>query len=322
MPPITRSAAAATPSSSSSPPRPTLAPLHPPIHLNHPRILIFTVIHALALAGLCVHVPTAHRYTLWFAAALYGFGGFGVTIGLHRLWAHRSFEAALPIRALLMCASSVANQGSIVHWVRDHRVHHRYSETAADPHDATRGLFFSHIGWLLVRKRPEVIAAGNKVDMSDVLADPVVQFESRYYNTMVTTCCFVLPTLIPWWGWGERPWTAFLVAGILRMVLLWHATWCVNSLAHTFGQRPYSRALRGPAENPLVSVVSLGEGWHDWHHAFPYDYACSETGWVFNPSKWVIDGWAWLGWVWGRKRGVGVWERRRERMREKLGQSL
>lgn len=280
---------------------------------NHPRILAFTILHTLALFALLFHVPRAHAYTLWFAIALYVFGGFGVTIGLHRLWSHRSFQACTPLRAVLLCASSVANQGSIAHWVRDHRVHHRHSETTSDPHDATRGLFFSHIGWLLLRKPPQVIEAGKAIDMSDILSDPVVQFENQFYTPMVMLWCFGIPTVVPWWCWGERLWTAFLVAGVLRLVSLWHATWCVNSFAHAYGTRPYSRNQRGPAENPFVAVVSLGEGWHDWHHAFPYDYACSETNREWNPSKWVIDGCANMGWAWGRKRGTGVWAMRKGR---------
>ena len=277
------------------------------------KLVILLAIHCLAIAALYKYVRIAQWKTICFAVLLYVLGGFGVTVGLHRLWSHRSFKAALPFRILLMCASSLANQGSIVHWVRDHRVHHRYAETVADPHDATQGLFFSHIGWLLVEKHPEVINAGHKIDMSDMLVDPVVQFESKYYHLLVPTFCFILPTIIPWTLWGESLCTAFMVAGVLRLVLLLHATWCVNSLAHTFGKRPYSKATRGPAENMLVSIMSLGEGWHDWHHAYPYDYACSETDYVFNPSKWLIDGCAKMGWVWDRKRGTRAWERRQSK---------
>ena len=284
--------------------------------LHHSRIVAFTVLHAFAVYACLYHVPRAHPYTLWFAVCLYVFGGFGVTIGLHRLWSHRSFQACTALRAVLLCASSVANQGSITHWVRDHRVHHRHSETTADPHDATRGLFFSHIGWLLVRKHPQVIEAGRAIDMSDVLSDPVVQFENRFYTPMVLLWCFVIPAVVPWWCWGERLCTAFLIAGALRLVLLLHVTWCVNSFAHAYGTRPYSRNRRGPAENPFVAVVSFGEGWHDWHHAFPHDYACSETNGVWNPSKWVIDGCAMMGWVWGRKRATEVWTIRKKRWKD------
>ena len=283
------------------------------VKIKKSKVVSFFLIHCLASVALCVYVQVAHWKTIWFAILLYVIGAFGVTIGLHRLWSHRSFKAVLPLRVILLCASSIANQGSIIHWVRDHRVHHRYAETVADPHDATRGLFFSHIGWLLVYKDQAVIDAGLEMDLSDVLADPVVQFECKYYHLLVLLFCFVLPTIIPWYIWGESLCTAFMVAGVLRLVLLLHATWCVNSLAHTYGTRPYSNTSRGPAENMLVSILSMGEGWHDWHHAYPYDYACSERGYVFNPSKWVIDGFAKIGWVWDRKRGTRAWERRQSK---------
>lgn len=101
----------------------------------------------------------------FFALFMFFITTLGIGAGAHRLWSHRSYKAREPLRLFLMMANSVANQGSILHWCRDHRVHHRHSETTADPHDATRGMFFAHMGWLFLEKHPKVIEAGKDVGL-------------------------------------------------------------------------------------------------------------------------------------------------------------
>lgn len=109
-----------------------------------------------------------------------GIGGLGVTGGAHRLWSHRSYKATTPMRIILMLCFSLSGQNTLYDWVRDHRVHHKFSETDADPHNSNRGFFFAHVGWLMMHKHPEVIKKGNLLDMSDILNDPVVQFHQKY----------------------------------------------------------------------------------------------------------------------------------------------
>lgn len=119
-------------------------------------------------------------FSIFFKAfVLYVVSGLGITAGAHRLWAHRSYKAKWPLRVLLVAFNTVAFQDAAFHWARDHRVHHKYSETDADPHNATRGFFFSHIGWLLCKKHPEVKAKGKGVDLSDLRADPVLMFQKK-----------------------------------------------------------------------------------------------------------------------------------------------
>jgi len=118
---------------------------------NWPMIIYISLVHIAASIGV-LRVLDCKWQTLWLAFWLWPVTGLGITAGVHRLWAHRSYNAKTPYRILLMLFNSIANQGSIYHWSRDHRVHHKYSETDADPHNATRGLFFSHMGWLLVKK--------------------------------------------------------------------------------------------------------------------------------------------------------------------------
>ena len=128
------------------------------------------------------------------------------------------------------------------------------------------------MGWLMVKKHPEVIAKGRQIDLSDVLADPIVRFQRRYYIPLTLLCWGLLPTLAPVYLFGERPLYAFMFCVMFRYVYVLHATWNVNSAAHLFGNRPYSVKIN-PRENKVVSYVSFGEGQHNYHHSWPWDYS-------------------------------------------------
>ena len=219
-----------------------------------------------------------------------------------------------------MLCNTIANQGSIYHWSRDHRVHHKYSETEADPHNATRGFFFAHMGWLFLKKDPSVIKAGRELDYTDLNEDAAVMFQKKLDPWFALYMCFVMPAQVASYFWGEDFWAAFFVAGALRYVWVLHCTWLVNSAAHLYGDHPYD-TLSYPAENPFVAWFAVGEGWHNWHHKYPFDYAASEFGVSsqFNPSKLFIDVLAAFGLVWGRKRATGAWamgKSRRDREKE------
>lgn len=213
-----------------------------------------------------------------------------------------------------MLCNSIANQGSIYHWSRDHRVHHKFVETDADPHNALRGFFFAHMGWLLVKKHPNVIKAGRGMDFSDLLEDPLVRFQKAVDPWFSLYMCYVMPAQVASYGWGENFWTAFLVAGGFRYCCVLHFTWLVNSAAHLMGDHPYDMDVY-PAENPIVAFFAVGEGWHNWHHKYPFDYATSEFGVSsqFNPSKLVIDACAALGLAWNLKRATSAWAMARAR---------
>lgn len=116
------------------------------------------------------------KFVFWFAGNM---TAYGTTVGAHRLFTHRTFKANLPLRILLMVSSTMAFQNDILVWARDHRVHHKYTDTNADPHNSKRGLFFSHIGWLMCSKHPDIKKFGSRIDMSDLESDPVVQFQKK-----------------------------------------------------------------------------------------------------------------------------------------------
>jgi len=273
-----------------------------------------TFVHVLALCGL-FYLPYCSTPTLWWAFVLWPITGFGITGGAHRLWSHRSYTASAPYRSVVMIANSIANQGSIWHWARDHRTHHFHSETVADPHDAIRGFLFAHIGWLYLKKDKRVAEAGAMVNMDDLRADGPVMLQKKYDPWWNIFWCFFFPAIVASYGWGEKFWTGFFVPGALRYIWVLHCTWLVNSAAHLWGERPYDPASN-PAENPIVTIAAMGEGWHNWHHKYPFDYAASEYGVMrqFNPTKMVIDACAAVGLVSERKRATGMWARERAKM--------
>lgn len=120
-------------------------------------------------------------------------------------------------------------------------MHHKYSETDADPHNANRGFFFSHVGWLMMLKHPEVLRRGRQIDMTDIVSDPVIQFHQKYFYWLKVILCFVLPTLVPVYFWNDSWYHAFVTQCLFRYVCSLNFTWSVNSAAHLWGSRPYDK---------------------------------------------------------------------------------
>mmetsp|Transcript_20169 Transcript_20169/g.60152 ORF Transcript_20169/g.60152 Transcript_20169/m.60152 type:complete len:197 (+) Transcript_20169:571-1161(+) len=169
------------------------------------------------------------------------------------------------------------------------------------------------MGWLLVKKHPQVVVEGKKLNFVDLERDGFVMFQKALDPWFTMFMCFLFPGVVAALGWGEDFWNAVWVAGALRYIFVLHATWCVNSAAHIFGDHPYDE--QWPAENPFVSFVAVGEGWHNWHHKYPYDYAASEFGVMsqFNPTKLFIDVACVLGLASNRKRATTSWERTKQK---------
>jgi len=267
--------------------------------------LMFSM-HAFALWGTVLLWSHPLFYTMWAQAwILYPVTGMlGITAGAHRLWSHRSYSAHFPARALMMIFNSIANQSTIYHWARDHRVHHAKSDTEADPHDITRGFFYAHMGWLLLKKAKAVKIAGKEIDCADLLKDPCVWIQHVCDPWWNLAWSFGMPTAF-WWYMYDEALLGFLVLGAARWLLCLHATWCVNSVAHTMGPRPYEASMY-PTESWFTTIVAVGEGWHNWHHTYPYDYSASELGFMsqVNPTTMWIDFLALIGQAYGRKKAT------------------
>ncbi|XP_050676343.1 acyl-CoA Delta(11) desaturase-like [Leptidea sinapis] len=245
----------------------------------------------------CYHYALPVKWqTVGFAMFMFLLSGFGITGGAHRLWTHKSYKATLPLKLFLLGAFASAGQNSLLQWVRDHRVHHKYSDTEADPHNANRGLFFSHIGWLMLKKNDQVLARGKQMDMSDITGDPILRFYNKHFAYFKLMLCFVLPTTMSMLLWGENWRCAIAWQCFLRFLIMFHCELTVNSLAHAYGYKPYNKNIV-PSENRFVATVTLGEGWHNYHHMFPFDYKAAEHFDPFNWCTYFINFFRSIGWA-------------------------
>lgn len=233
----------------------------------------------------------------WLAfGVLLALGGMSITVGYHRLWAHRTFKARAPLRLFLAILGAMALQNSIYNWSARHRVHHRYvDDTGRDPHSARSGFWHAHMGWML-RNWPASEADYSRA--KDLTKDAIVMWQHRHYWTLVWVTNLGLPLLLGLWAGDVIG--MLLLAGVLRLVLSHHFTFFINSLAHMWGRRPYSDENTA-VDNGMVALVTWGEGYHNYHHAFPGDYRNGVRWWQYDPSKWFINLCAWIGLVRDRR---------------------
>lgn len=174
---------------------------------------------------------------------------------------------------------------SIINWSRDHRAHHRYTDTADDPYSVHRGLFYAHIGWLVFRRD---FKDRGHVDISDLMKEPVVVWQHEHYTVVAIFMAYILPCCIGGF-WGDW-WGGFIYAGIIRAFLVQQSTFCVNSIAHWVGDHTYDDR-NSPRDHMLTALITLGEGYHNFHHEFPSDYRNAITWYQYDPTKWMI--WLW-----------------------------
>ena len=233
----------------------------------------------------------------WIAfAVLLGAGGMSITTGYHRMWSHRTFKARWPVRLALAIFGGMALQNSILVWAARHRIHHRHvDDVERDPYSIKSGFWHAHIGWML-RAWPT-----SEIDYSqvrDLERDPIVMWQHRNYWKLVWSTNLGIPLALGWMT-GDIV-GMLLLAGVLRLVVSHHFTFFINSLAHTWGKRPYSEDNTA-VDNGLVALVTWGEGYHNYHHAFQADYRNGIRWWQYDPSKWLINLLAWTGLVYDRK---------------------
>uniref|UniRef100_A0A6A7G5A3 Delta(9)-fatty-acid desaturase fat-7-like n=2 Tax=Hirondellea gigas TaxID=1518452 RepID=A0A6A7G5A3_9CRUS len=253
-------------------------------------VFSLVVFHVIAFYGLYLCFTFQFKWQSGVFTFFYAYaGGLGITMGTHRLWTHRAFAAHWAVRVCLMCMNCIAFQESIYLWSQNHRVHHKWSDTDRDFTNSRRGFFFAHMGWKMYQTHPEVIKGRKMVDCSDLLGDPVVKFQHDYYYYVALPICFVIPTLLPMYFWNETFIVAFTLCTCARLAITFHSTWCINSVAHLYGYKPYDKSLYA-FENKILGPFALGEGWHNYHHAFPRDYRASEIdGWGQNVTTKIIE---------------------------------
>lgn len=216
--------------------------------------------------------------------------GLAVTGGYHRLFAHRSYQANTVVKLFHLLFGAAACQNSALKWASDHRYHHAFTEQEKDPYNINKGFFYAHMGWIF-HKEPESRTLDNVKDLSK---DLLVRWQHRHY---VKTAIFMgggIPLLIGYFL-GDF-WGCFLLAGVTRTVLVHHATFLINSLCHSVGERPYS--LQDTArDNTFAAFLTYGEGYHNYHHQFPYDYRNGIRWYHWDPTKWFIKSLETVGWA-------------------------
>ena len=237
----------------------------------------------------------------WQVWAIFAFfmawNGLSIAVGYHRLWSHRTYQAHPIVKWFFLICGTLAVQGSVFDWCAGHRLHHRHvDDIYQDPYSAKRGFWFSHIGWML-KNYP----SGNYdyKNIPDLKADPVLVAQDKYYALWILLANIGLPALFGWMV-GDIAGTLVL-AGLLRLVLSHHFTFFINSLCHMFGTRPYTDTNTA-RDNPILAIFTWGEGYHNYHHFFQYDYRNGVKWWQYDPSKWIIYGLSKIGLTWDLKR--------------------
>lgn len=263
----------------------------PPLLLTN--ILVFIITGAIALIATPLWIIENGISTAQIVAAvvLFFFTGMSITAGYHRLWSHKAYQAKLPVRVILAIGGAMALQNSILHWASDHRQHHRHvDDNDKDPYSAKRGLWFSHIGWMLREYQ------GNRYtdysNCKDLQKDNVVMWQHNHYLPIVLVANFGITGLLGWLA-GDII-GMVLIAGVLRLVVVHHVTFFINSLAHFWGSQPFTDKNTA-RDNAVLAWFTFGEGYHNFHHIFEYDYRNGIRWWQYDPTKWLIKGLSYIG---------------------------
>ncbi|NJN85608.1 MAG: acyl-CoA desaturase [Leptolyngbyaceae cyanobacterium SL_7_1] len=212
--------------------------------------------------------------------------GVGITLGWHRLLTHRSFQTPKWLEYILVFCGTLAMQGGPIWWVGLHRHHHLYSDQDVDHHDSSKGFWWSHMEWMFYKVPVEREIPRFTKDIAD---DPIYQFQDKYFYWIQAVFVFVLYLIggLPFLVWG----------GIIRLVLVYHTTWLVNSATHTFGYRTYESGDRS-TNCWWVALLAYGEGWHNNHHTFQYSARHGLKWWEFDATWIMIQVLQQLGLAW------------------------
>jgi stearoyl-CoA desaturase (delta-9 desaturase) len=225
----------------------------------------------------------------WFQVALFfalmAATGFSITLGYHRLFSHITFQASWPVRFFTLLFGAAAFENSVVMWASEHRRHHKYVDhDEADPYSISKGFWYAHIGWLLFKLKPDPPFD----NVADLQKDPLIRLQHRYIHLLAIVMGFVFPAVLGgiWNGWSGAL-GGFLIAGIARVVCVQHTTFLINSACHVMGRQPYSTKCSA-RDSWLLAMFTFGEGYHNYHHEFQYDYRNGVRPWHIDPTKWII----------------------------------
>lgn len=254
--------------------------------INWLNVAIVGMPHLMLLLALFVLEIPVQAKTLAVAVAIYFFNGIGITAGYHRMFSHRACVAKPWVQALFLFMGAGAFQGSAKWWCRNHRIHHNYIDTDKDPYNAKRGFFFSHIGWIIMKQDYRALGY---VDVHDLSASKIVRRQHDFYLPIAIVSGILLPTLVCGLGWGD--WMGgYFYAAIAKTMFVHHSTFFINSLAHSslFGAKQNFSENHTSHDSWVCAVLSLGEGYHNFHHEFAQDYRNGIKWYHYDPTKWII----------------------------------
>ncbi|XP_071450495.1 acyl-CoA Delta-9 desaturase [Hetaerina americana] len=240
-----------------------------------PNVLLFLYLHLSALYGLILVFTEAQLKTTLFAFSLVLTAPLGLMAGAHRLWAHQSYSATLPLRIILICCHTLSGQGSVYEWVRTHRLHHISFGTKLDPYGLQKGFLFSHVTCHLVHQHPDIDSLYQQVDMSDLEADPLVMFQKRFKWILIAVFCFLLPINAPVEYWNESILVSVFVIGFLRFALNTNINWLMHSGYNIWGLKIGQRYPSGDDSTIFLVTKTF---WPVYHYLVPNDYRYSEMG--------------------------------------------
>ncbi len=210
--------------------------------------------------------------------------GLSITLGYHRLFSHVAFQASWPVRLLTLIFGAAAFENSAMHWVSDHRRHHKHVDHADDPYDISQGFWYAHMGWILFK-----LDAEQPLDnIQDLRKDRIFMLQDKYYTAIAVGVGLVAPAVL---GFLHSGWLGalggFLLAGVARVTAVQHMTFFINSLCHTVGSQPYSDRCSA-RDSWIMAIFTFGEGYHNYHHEFQHDYRNGVKWWQWDPTKWSI----------------------------------
>ena len=247
--------------------------------VHYPSLIFLAAIHVFALASIAyiVMYGVGTWEAVFHVLAMLA-GGFGITALYHRAWAHNAVNFVRPVEYALAVLSTFVMQMPARQWISTHIKHHQHTDHDDDPYNIQRGFWWAHFEWIIFAPVPPIELPARLNE------NPVVRWQERYYWPLVVLLNVVIPVLLslavgaPWWGG--------LLLTMLRIVLMCHAVFAVNSVCHMWGTRPFTKDVS--ARDVWWFPFVLGEQYHNYHHAFPRDYRHGVSWSAFDPTKWLI----------------------------------
>lgn len=261
--------------------------------INWPAAIMFSITTLVTLIAVPWYgISVGYGLAAWIAFfVLTAMTELAITAGYHRLWSHNTYKAHWSLRLYYALFGAMALQNTVLDWCSGHRTHHRHvDDVDNDPYSAKRGLWFSHMGWMLRNYESSTKITFDNV--RNLKKDPIVMWQYKYYVPIALGLNIMIPVAL-----GlifNQFWGMILLAGFLRIVTAHHFTFFINSIVHKWGKQPYTDENTA-RDNAFFAILTHGEGYHNFHHIFQNDYRNGVRWWQYDPTKWFIALTAWLG---------------------------